>query len=152
MAMARRKAKMFRMLNNNHLESVETNWNSFGSLIKQQESMTSCYVDKLRINYLVRDASSTESFGFMFCVSTDDALDSTTPSNNDGRIISCKATEGAAGTITLDVKRRIEDNDTDINSGHGKLWLHVRPTDTGTSENIELVVESWGRWHKFVAV
>ena len=150
--MARRKAKMFRMLNNNHLENVESNWNSIGSLTKQQESMTSCYVDKIRINYLVRTQSTVKPFGFMFCVSTDDALDSTTPSNNDGRIISCKATDGAAGTITLEVKRRIEDNDTDINSGHGKLWLHVRPTDTGTAENLELCVESFGRWHTFTAV
>ena len=146
------RKRMFKQLNSSHLETVETNWNSFGSFTKQQESMTSCYVDKVRISYLVRDASATESFGFLFCVSTDDALDSTTPGNNDGRIIEAKARSGSAGTITLDVKRRIEDNDTDINSGHGKLWLHVRPTDVGTSENIEIVVESWGRWHKFTAV
>ena len=149
--MARRKKSMFKQLNNNHLETVETNWNSFGSFTKQQESMTSCYVDKVRVSYLVRDAAVDESFGFMFCVSTDDDLDDTTPSNNDGRILEAKAKTGAAGTVTLDVKRRIEDNDTDINSGHGKIWLHIRPTDTGTSENIELVVESWGRWHKFTS-
>ena len=113
--------------------------------------MTSCYVDKVRISYLVRADSDIESFGFLICCSTDDDLDDTTPSNNDGRIIACTGKAGAAGTVTLDIKRRIEDNDTDINSGHGKLWLHIRPTDTGAAQNVELVVESWGRWHKFVS-
>ena len=150
--MARRKKSMFKQLNNSHVESVEQNWNSYGYFTKQQESMTSCYVDKVRVSYLVKDASTTESFGFLFCVSTDDTLDSTTSSNNDGRILYATGKAGSAGTITLDVKRRIEDNDTDINSGHGRIWLHVRPTDTGAAENIELIVESWGRWHQFTAV
>ena len=143
---------MFKQLNSSHVESVESNWNSFGYFTKQQESMTSCYVDKVRISYLVKDQSTSESFGFMFCVSTDDTLDSTTASNNDGRILAATAKQGAAGTLTLDIKRRIEDNDTDINSGHGRLWLHVRPTDVGAAENIELIVESWGRWHQLTTI
>ena len=141
---------MFKQLNSSHLESVEENWNSFGSFIKQQESMTSCYVDKVRISYLVKNPT-TDRGAFLFCVSTDNDLDDSTPSNNDGRIIAATGKHGNSGTITLDIKRRIEDNDTDINSGHGQLWLHVRPADTGVSQSVELVVESWGRWHKFVS-
>ena len=147
-----RTRKNFKQLNNSHLETVETNWNSFAKIYKQQESMTSCYIEKVRVSYLMRDVASAETPGFMFVVSTDDDLDDTNPGANDGRIIEAKARSGAAGTVTLDIKRRIEDNDTDINSGHGMLWLHVRPTDTGTSENLELVIESWGRWHKLEAV
>ena len=136
---------MFKQVSNVHMETLaDSAWSSFLKLEKQDPSMQSAYIDKIRISYaLDSEESSGENSGILFCASTDSAL-SATPANNDGLIISATGKHGVAGTITLDVKRRI----TIYYQGTAgaPIYLHAYKADTGSSENWLLVVETFGRW------
>ena len=157
LSMARRKSKMFKQISNVHLETVADNdWSSFLKLEKQDPSMRSAYIDKIRISYVLDSEESTgENTGIMFVASHDNALDSSTPANNDGNIIAATARHGYAGTISLDVKRRItvdydgasSDTLTLLQGMTGApIYLHAHKATTGSSENWYLVIETYGRW------
>jgi len=147
---------MFKQVSNVHMETLaDSAWSSFLKLEKQDPSMQSAYIDKIRISYaLDSEESSGENSGILFCASTDSAL-SATPANNDGLIISATGKHGVAGTITLDVKRRItidyDGASADTlellqGTAGAPIYLHAYKADTGSSENWLLVVETFGRW------
>jgi len=112
--------------------------------------MSSCYVDKARISWIVNQEETEINTGFLFVASTDSTLDSSTPANNDGRIVSASASRGGAGVVSLDISRRIESNATGT-EGLGAappIYLHIRSAEIGEATSVYLVVETWGRWHK----
>nr|AGA18331.1 hypothetical protein [uncultured marine virus] len=155
--MARRRSKMFKQVSNVHLETVEeADWSSFLKLEKQDPSMKSAYIDKIRISWLLdTDEGDDPNNAILFVASHDDALDSSTPANNDGYVISATASRGGGGVVTLDIKRRITMDYVGSNAEVQKLltgssgapiYLHARKSDTGSQSNYYLVIETWGRW------
>ena len=155
--MARRKSKMFKQISNVHIESVaDTDWSSFLKLEKQDPSMRSAYIDKIRISYVLNSEESTgENQGLMVVASYDAALDSTTAANNDGNVIAATARHGNAGTISLPIQRRITvdydgasaDTLTLLQGMSGApIYLHLQKSTTGSTEAFYLVIETWGRW------
>ena len=155
--MARRK-RMFKQLSNNHIESAGTagNWNSFAYIEKQQGQFTSAYADKARISYILDSelsANPAAQGGILFAASNSASLDNSTPANNDDNIISSSAGRLSGGVVTLDLKRIIRENETDDDSGQGRIWLFLKTTDMGASSNVEfdLITECWGRWHTVVS-
>ena len=142
---------MFKTISNVHAETVnDSDWSSFLVIDKQQDSMSSCYVDKVRISWIINQEETEPHVGFLFVASTDSALDSTTASNNDGRIISASASRGGAGVVSLDIRRRVEANTlgTEGLGSNPPIYLHVRSAEIGEATSAYLVVETWGRWHK----
>ena len=161
--MARRKSKMFKQVSNVHIETIaDSDWSSFLYLEKQDPSMRSAYIDKVRISYVLASEESTgENQGIMFVASYDNSLDSTTAANNDGKIIAATAKHGNAGTIVLDIKRRItidyDSADASIRellegTAGAPIYLHAHKSRTGSSENWYLVVETYGRWFSATAL
>ena len=157
--MARRNRKMFKQISNVHLETVnENDWSSFIEYNKQDPSMKSAYIDKVRISWvLATDESTDPNQGLLFVASHDRALDSSTPANNDGNVIAASASRGGAGVVTLDIKRRItlsyDGADTGVldlldTSSGAPIYLHAYKADTGAAADFYLVVETWGRWFK----
>ena len=152
-----RKSKMFKQISNVHLETVEeADWSSFLKLEKQDPSMKSAYIDKVRISWLLdTDEGDDPNNALLFVASHDNALDSTTPANNDGNIIAATASRGGGGVATLNISRRITidydgaSSDTlDLLRGTSgaPVFLHARKSDTGSQSNYYLVIETWGRW------
>ena len=154
-----RKARMFKQISNVHVESVSDNdWSSFLKLEKQDPSMKSAYIDKVRISWVVKTragSSAVASEGLLFVASHDTALDSSTPSNNDGQIIAASATRGGGGVCTLDIKRRItiDYDGADVaikelleGSAGAPITLHVHKSTTGSAQDFYLVIETYGRW------
>ncbi len=158
--MARRRSKMFKQISNVHVENVsDDDWSSFLTLTKQDNSIRSAYIDKIRISWCAKTragSSAVASEGLLFVASHDIALDSSTASNNDGNVIAASATRGAAGVVTLDVKRRItmgDVSDVDIRAlletaTGAPIWLHVHKATTGGAQDFLLVIETYGRWFK----
>ena len=156
--MARKRAsKMFKQISNVHVETVaEADWSSFLKLDKQDPSMKRAYIDKVRISWVLDSVESPSGAaqGLLFVASHDNALNSTTPSVNDGNIICATATRGGAATATLNIKRSIDMNYDGADAGvlallqgsNGPIYLHCYKADTGSSANFYLVVETWGRW------
>ena len=151
---------MFKQVSNMHVEVIaDQDWSSFLRIEKQDDSMSSAYVDKVRISWTLDSDEGTDNagMGFLFVASTDDALDSVTPANNDGAIIAASASRGGGGVCVLDIKRRITTNYDGDNvnllemlagSGTAPVYLHAYKSDTNQSANLFLVVETWGRWLK----
>ena len=148
---------MFKQISNVHLETVnENDWSSFLKLEKQDPSMKSAYIDKVRISWVIATDESTDpNQGLLFVASHDSTLDSSTPSNNDGQIISASASRGGAGVVTLDIKRRItidyDSADAAIlelleGSAGAPIYLHAYKADTGAAADFYLVIETFGRW------
>jgi len=118
--------------------------------------MRSAYIDKVVISYVLNSEESTgENQGLMFVASYDSTLDSATAANNDGQIIAARARHGNAGTMTLDIKRRVT-IDYDGASADtlqllqgttgAPIFLHAHKSTTGSSEDWYLVIETYGRW------
>jgi len=139
------------------METVSTNdWSSFLKIEKQDPSMRSAYVDKVRISWVLdSDEPGGENEGLLFVASHDVALDSSTPANNDGNIIAATATRGAAGVSTLDIKRRITTNYDGSSSdtlvllegmSGAPIYLHAYKAETGSDAGFYMVIETWGRW------
>ena len=150
---------MFKQISNVHLETVATqDWSSFLQLEKQDPSMRSAYIDKVRISWVLdTDEADAVKEGLLFVASHDHALDSSTPANNDGNIIAATATRGAAGVSTLNIQRRItvdydgasSDTLTLLKGMSGApIYLHAYKANTGSPANFYLVIETWGRWFK----
>ena len=156
-SMARRRSKMFKQISNVHVENVsDADWSSFLTLEKQDPSMTSAYIDKVRISWVCTSASNHDRNGLLFVASHDIALNSTTASANDGNIIAATASRGGGGVVTLDIKRRItlaDVSDTEIRallegSTGAPVWLHVHKSNTSGAQNFLFVIETYGRWFK----
>jgi len=120
--------------------------------------MRFAYVDKVRVSWTLDSDEGTDNagMGFMFVASTDNALNSTTPSANDGAVISASACRGGGGVVTLPIKRRIttnyEGSDAQVlallaGSGTAPIYLHAYKSDTNQSANLFLCVEVWGHYH-----
>ena len=155
--MARKKSKMFKQISNVHLETVNTqDWSSFLKLEKQDPSMKSAYIEKVRISWVLdTDEADAVKEGLLFVASHDKELDSTTPSNNDGNVISATASRGAGGVCTIDVRRKITTayDGADVGvlellegTSGAPIYLHVYKANTGSPANFYLVIETWGRW------
>ena len=125
--------------------------------------MRSAYIDKVRISWvLASDEAGGENEGLLFVASHDSALDSSTPANNDGQIISASASRGAAGVVTLPIKRRVTVNyDGSLTGTTGQLlegmsgapiFLHTYKSETGSNADFYMVIETWGRWFKTEAL
>jgi len=147
---------MFKQLNVAKFEALGTTggWNSIGYFEKLQEQMRGAYVDKVRISFIMEGdtgGQDAEPKGYLWVASNKQTLSGTDSDNSDYIISASAAGNTGGGVITLPVKRLIEVNSTEENSGQGRVWIHVRGTDTGSENvNITMVVESWGRWHTFV--
>ena len=147
------KRKMFKDLTNAHLEGLgsDGNWNLFATIDKQQTQITSAYLEKVRISYLLYDTPATgdaAQAGIMFCASIEDTLDSASASNNNGKIISAAAGRLIGGTVVLDVKRAIKSNAEEVGRADGPIYLFVRNTDGLTTTNALVTLESHGRYIK----
>ena len=121
-------------------------------LLKQSAQFTSAYIDKVRISYHY-DASDT--FGTdtpsNLIGSTFYVTNSNTSVPSSSNVVSATGSRGFGGTITLDVKRRIVDNDYDDNSGNQALALWVQTTDVDMPAGDitgNFCIEVMGRWHK----
>jgi len=153
--MARRKSNMFKQISNVHIENISDNdWSSFLKLEKQDPSMKSAYIDKVRISFVTLTGVERDA-GLLIVASHDEALDSTTPSNNDGYMIAASASRGGGGVITLDIKRRITMDYVGSNAEVQKLltgssgapiYLHAHKATAEADQDFYLVVETWGRW------
>ena len=150
---------MFKQISNVHIESLaEADWSSFLKLEKQDPSMKSAYVDKVRISWvLATDESDDPNTGILFVASHDKALDSSTAANNDGNVITASASRGGGGVVTLDIRRRItidyDSSDSDIlellqGSAGAPIYLHARKAAQGSTASFYLVIETYGRWFR----
>ena len=155
--MARRSKKpLFKQLNVTKFEALGTagGWNSIGYFEKLQESMKGAYVDKVRISFIMEGdtaGQANEPKGYLWASSNKQTLSGTDADNSDYIISASASGQTGGGVVTLPIKRLIEVNSTEENSGQGRVWIHVRGTDTGSENNkITMVVESWGRWHTFI--
>ena len=149
---------MFKQISNVHLETVaNTDWSSFLKLEKQDPSMKSAYIEKVRISWVIGsdEAADAQGQGLLFVASHDSALDSSTPANNDGAIICATASRGGGGVVTLPVNRRItidyDGADAQVlnlleGSTGAPVYLHIYKSDTNQNANIYLVIETYGRW------
>jgi len=148
---------MFKQISNVHLETVnENDWSSFLKLEKQDPSMRSAYIDKVRISWVIATDESTDpNQGLLFVASHDKELDSTTPANNDGQVIAASASRGGAGVVTLDIRRRItvDYDGADVGilellegTSGAPVYLHAYKADTGAAADFYLVIETFGRW------
>ena len=155
--MAKKKSKMFKQISNVHVEQVQdTDWSSFLKLEKQDPSMRSAYIDKIRISWCLNTAETNgENEGLIFVASHDNALNSSTPSVNDGNVISATASRGAAGVATLPIARRItidyDGSDAGVlelleGSAGAPIYLHAYKANTGSTADYYMVIETWGRW------
>jgi len=147
---------MFKQISNVHVETVANDdWSSFLKLEKQDPSMKSAYIDKIRVSWCLDTDEGLDPQGLLFVASHDNALDSSTPANNDGNIIAATASRGHAGVVTLDIKRRItmdyDSSDAAIlellkGSTGAPVFLHIRKADHAQDANFYLVIETYGRW------
>ena len=158
-AMARRKNRMFKQISNVHVETVADapDWSSFLKIDKQDSAMKSAYIDKVRISWVLNtdEGSDNAGTGLLFCASHDNALDSSTPSNNDGQVIAASASRGGGGVVTLDIKRRVtmdyDGSDASIlqllkGSSGAPVFLHIRQAEKNQSLAVYMIIETWGRW------
>ena len=141
---------MFKTISNVHLETLpDQTWNSCLRIDKMQDSFNSAYVEKVRISFVLNQEETEPNVGLMFATSLDDTL-SSTASLNDGKIISASASNGAAGVVSLPVKRSVRSNETptDTSEAGNPIYVHLRGVAIGESTTVLMVIETWGRWHK----
>jgi len=144
---------MYKQVNNVHTETIgDSDWSSFMIYKKQDNSMTSAYIDRVKISWVVNqeDNPNSKQQGFLFASSLDSALDSDTPANNTGNIISATACNGGGGVAYLDIKRRITSNETQHSTTESTsgfpIYLHVRSSEIGEETSLYVIIETWGRW------
>ena len=123
-------------------------------LEKQQDQMVAAYVDKVRISYHLDITESggpgnapLDMCGITFYVCTNES----DPSGQT--LVTASSSRGAGGTVTLNVKRAIRDNDYDANSGFNALSIQAETSDLDLQAGdvtLNLVAEAFGRWHTVV--
>ena len=155
--MARRKSRrMFKQLNATKFENLGSagSWNSVGYFEKLQDSMKSAYVDYVKISFILEGDSGgqdEESRGYLWCASNKSTLSATDSANSEFIISGNAAGNTGGGVITLPIKRTIERNAEANVGGEGRVYVHVRATDTGAENlSITMIVESYGKMHTFV--
>ena len=154
MPMARKR--MFKQLALVKTENIGHTGGSYAvaALKKQQDQFVSGYVDKVRIAYHldVTDAPSDrpDQVGVTFYAST-----SGTSSPSSSNLIAVTSTRGYGGTVTLDIKRAIRENEYDDDSGMGQIAIWVSMTDLDLAAGdvtLNAAFEAYGRWHTIVGV
>jgi len=145
------KRKMFKELTNGHLENLGSGgtWQLFATIDKQQTQLTSAYLEKVRISYLLDTIPTTGSAaqgGICFVAAIVDTLIDAPLSSNDGNIISAAAGRLIGGTVTLDIKRAIKSNAEEIGRSDGPIYLFCRNTDGLSTTNLQVFCETHGRW------
>ena len=147
-----KKRKMFKQLSFLETENIGHTGaaNAVCYLSKQQDQLVSAFVDKVRISYLldVTDSSTGgelyNNLGIIFTVTTNDSAYSV------DEIVSASASRGNGGVCTIQVDRRILDNEFDPSSGFGQLQLWAETTNpqlTAGDVTLKAVIEVFGRWH-----
>ena len=121
---------------------------------KQQDSFVSAYVDKVRVAYHldVNDSPSgrPDQVGVTFYACT-----AGTGGPNSDNLISATASRGYGGTVTLDIKRAIKENEYDTDSGMGQIaiWMQVSDLNLAAGDvTANTVCEAYGRWHQIVGI
>ena len=156
---------MFKQISTVHAETVADapDWSSFLKIDKQNDSMKFAYVEKVRISWVLNtdEGSDNAGTGLLFCASTDNALNSTVPSANDGQIITASASRGGGGVVTLDLRRRITENYDGNNSdilallkgtGGAPIFLHIRQAEKNQSLAVYMIIETFGRFFEATAL
>ena len=152
------KKRMFKQTSTVHLENVgeDGNWNSFLRILKQQDQMTSAYIDYVKVSFIRADQQSVigvndSSLGVMFCASTASNLSNSDPASNSKYIISSNSSNTTTcEPVYLSIKRSVRANEIDPEAGFGAIDLFVRTTDPsgGSDVNLYVITEVFGRWHK----
>ena len=149
-----RKRRMFKQMTNMKTENIGHTGAPYllYKIDKQQNSFVSAYLDKVRIafHYDVTDESTVRPnfIGSTFYLSTSDS------STGSTYLVSATGTSGYGGTVTLDAKRSIRDEDEDNTRGDGALFVWVQPSDLNLAAGditINTVAEAYGRWHQITA-
>ena len=72
---------------------------------------------------------------------------------SDGDVITARA-GNFADTVSLSAKRSIKSSEyeQDRNDGRIALWLEVSDITVSTDVELRLVLETWGRFVRFIAV
>ena len=115
--------------------------------------MTSAYVDKVRVSFILDDIAGVGvnviPFGYLFTASTSNS----DPTNSNYVISASASGNSGGGVVTLPIKRRIVDNDHDANAGDHAISLFVEATDATSTADVTLrmIVEAFGRWHDVVS-
>ena len=147
--MARRK--MFKQLSVLKTENIGHTGSTvlLYKIDKQQASFVSAYLDKVRIAYHldVTDANPDipNDVGVTFYLSTADN------STSSDYLVSATGSNGFGGTVTLDCKRAIRDENADPSRGDGALyvWCQASNLDLPAGDiTINTVCEAYGRWHE----
>ena len=148
--MARRR-RMFKQLANAKTENIGHTGGSYVlyKIDKQQASFTSAYLDKVRIAYHldITDAPDDrpDDVGVTFYLSTSDSA------LTSAYLVSATGSNGYGGTITLDAKRSIRDEEEANTRGDGALfvWAQASNLDLPAGDiTINTVAEAYGRWHQ----
>ena len=152
--MARRK--MFKQLALVKTENVGHTGGSYAiaACKKQQDSFVSAWVDKVRIAYHLDVTDVPDSRPAQVGVSFYACTVGTGGPNSDN-LIAVSATRGYGGTVTLDLKRSIKENEYDSDSGMGQIaiWMQVSDLDLAAGDvTANLACEAYGRWHTIVGV
>ena len=120
---------------------------------KQQAQFTKCWIDGVKISYLVDDIAGLPTeyidYGVLFAVTNHN-----TNNPSSANVVSARAAQGGANTVYLPVKRSIVDDDFDADSGDHALALWAElPDITATADiTLKLVIEAFGRWHTVEAL
>ena len=129
---------------------------SIAKFTKQEAGMTSAYIDKVRVSFILEDiagsATNTIPFGWLWTVITSGT---SSDSHNGEYIVGASASgHSGGGVVTIPVNRRIVDNDFDSNSGQNALLLVLEATDATVTADVDvrLVIETWGRWHEVALI
>ena len=140
---------MFKQVSDAHTENIGTSgsWNTIGYIEKSQPSMSSCYLEKVIVSWMLSTETYDQQPGLVFALSRDADLNS---GDQDGYFITARGARGPGGTVTLRADAVIRDNETDSKSGDSRIWLHVVATDMDETTSLYTVTEAFGRWHTFV--
>jgi len=127
---------------------------AIAAIKKQQDQFVSAYVDKVRIAYHldVNDSPTDrpDQVGISFYAST-----SGTSNPDSSNLIAVSATRGYGGTVTLDLKRAVRENEYDDDSGMGQIaiWVSCSDLDLAAGDvTLNAALEAYGRWHTIVGV
>ena len=150
------KRKNFKQLNVAKYEALGSTggWSSIGYFEKVQGAQSSAWVDSVKISYILEGdnaGNDQENRGYLWCASNDNVLSGTDEDNSDHIITGSASGSAGGGIARMSIKRRILENSNTTESSTGRVYLHVRCTDTGSdTPNLTMILESWGRWHTFV--
>ena len=124
------------------------------SVKKQQNQITSAWLEKLRVSYHMDASDDMGSanrpafFGGQFYLATSDS------SLTSDTVVTSTGFRDFGGTCTLSAKRAIRDNAEDNTEADGILYLWVSTTDLNLQNGDitgNFTIEASGRWHEVVS-